>query len=393
MTGTRIRKDVIVIGGGAAGVMCAIHAGKRGRSVLVLESATEIGKKILISGGGRCNFTNLHTIPSSFTGANPHFHKSALARFTPQDFLLLVEKHGIPYHEKKVGQMFCDGSARDIVLMLRRECAGARVEIRVNCDVHAVEKNSTFRIEANQGSFECESLVIATGGLSIPKIGATDFGYRLARQFGLRIAPTKPALVPLVFSEQDRAVFSPLAGISIDAVVSLREQQFHESILVTHQGLSGPAILQISSYWDPPETIEIDLLPERDAGELLATERESVKELKTLLGRYLPQRFAHAWTEVNGGSKPLRQYSAKELRAIAEGLRRWRVTPAGTEGYGKAEVTAGGVDTAELSSQTMEARRVPGLYFIGEVVDVTGHLGGFNFQWAWASGFAAGQAV
>jgi len=393
VTGTRITKDVIVIGGGAAGVMCAIHAGKRGRSALVLESAAEIGKKILISGGGRCNFTNLHAIASSFTGANPHFHKSALARFTPQDFLLLVEKHGIPYHEKKLGQMFCDGSARDIVRMLRRECADARVEIRVNCDVRAVEKNTAFRIETSQGSFECKSLVIATGGLSIPKIGATDFGYRLARQFGLRIAPTKPALVPLILSEQERAVFSPLTGISIDAVVSLRDQQFHESILVTHQGLSGPAILQISSYWDPPETIEIDLFPEGNAGELLAHERTSVKELKTVLSRHLPQRFAHAWTEVNGGSKPLRQYSVKELRAIAEGLHRWRVTPAGTEGYGKAEVTAGGIDTGELSSQTMEARRVPGLYFIGEVVDVTGRLGGFNFQWAWASGFAAGQAV
>jgi predicted Rossmann fold flavoprotein len=392
-----MKKDVIVIGGGAAGLFCAITAGARGRSVLVLEHAEKIGKKILISGGGRCNFTNVHTGPANFICGNPNFHKSALARYTPYDFIDLVQKHGIRYHEKKLGQLFCDGGSQQIVQMLLMECAEADVEIRANCTVKSVSKTGPFTVETNQGRFECESLVVATGGISIPKMGATDFGYRLARQFGLRVTETRPALVPFTLSEEDRAIFSPLSGVSIDALVSLRDQSFRENILVTHQGLSGPAILQISSYWRPGDVVEIDLLADDDAYELLVKEREELKELKTVLGQHWPQRFAQAWAVLHAkpqaGSKPMRQYSNKELREIAERIHRWRIAPAGTEGYRKAEVTAGGVDTNELSSKTMESRRAPGLYFIGEVVDVTGHLGGFNFQWAWASGFAAGQAV
>jgi hypothetical protein len=389
----RIKKDVIVIGGGAAGLFCAIQAGKRGRVALVLERSEKVGKKIAISGSGRCNFTNLHTSPANFICGNPHFHKSALARFTPNDILMLVEKHGIRYHERKHGQIFCRNSAQEFVQMLLKECADARVQVLVNCRVRAVEKKTLFIIETNQGGFECESLVVAAGGLSIPKVGATDFGYRLARQFGLYIKPTKPALVPFTLAKRERTIFGPLSGISFDALVSLGDQQFRENLLITHQGLSGPAILQISSYWQPAEMIEIDLLPDGNASKLLASGRESSKELKTVLSRHWPQRFAQAWTDVYAESKPLRQYSNKELLGLAERVHSWRITPNGTEGYRKAEVTAGGVDTDELSSQTMEAQRVPGLHFIGEVVDVTGHLGGFNLQWAWASGFAAGQAV
>jgi predicted Rossmann fold flavoprotein len=386
-------KDVIVIGGGAAGLFCAIQAGKRGRSTLVLERARTAGKKIAISGGGRCNFTNLHTGPANFICGNPHFHKSALARFTPHDFLSLIEKHGIAYHEKKAGQLFCDGSSQEVIRMLHEECAGAGAEILLNCDVCEVERESRFIIKTNLGRFECEALVIATGGLSLPQVGATDFGYRLARQFGLRVAPVKPALVPFTLAGEERELLLPLSGISMEALVRLRDESFREKILFTHRGLSGPAVLQISSYWNEGDTIEIDLLPDGSADELLAKDRDSSKELKTLLSRHWPQRFAKAWAEIHAESRPLRQYSNRELCAISGKVHHWRITPAGTEGYGKAEVTAGGVETDELSSQTMEARRAPGLFFIGEVVDVTGHLGGFNFQWAWASGFAAGQAV
>lgn len=389
-----MKKDVIVIGGGAAGLFCALTAGQRRRSVLVLEHAEKVGKKILISGGGRCNFTNLHTAPENFISRNPNFHKSALARYTPQDFLELVRNHRIAYHEKKLGQLFCDDSAQQIVGMLLEECRRAKVEIRVNCQVQSVDKpGDSFFVETNQGRFESDALVVATGGLSIPKMGATDFGHRLARQFGLKVTQTKPALVPFTLAESDRTVLSPLSGISVDALVKFGKRQFRENILVTHQGLSGPAILQISSHWNSGEAIEIDLLPEVNAEEFLLSERDSSKELKTLLGQVWPQRFAQAWAAMNGESKPIRQYSNKELRAVAERIHHWRITPNGTEGYRKAEVTVGGVETDELSSKTLEARRVPGLFFIGEVVDVTGHLGGFNFQWAWASGFAAGQAV
>jgi predicted Rossmann fold flavoprotein len=393
-----MQKDLIVIGGGAAGLFCALTAGRRGRSVLLIEHAEKVGKKILISGGGRSNFTNLHTAPENFISRNPNFHKSALARYTPRDFIALVEKHKIAYHEKKLGQLFCDESSQQIVRMLMDECSRARVEIRVNCLVQSAGKlDDKFLVETNQGRFESESLAVATGGLSIPRMGATDFGYRLARQFGLKIVETKPALVPITLAERDRNVFDALSGVSVDARVSLGVEKtgrhFRENILVTHQGLSGPAILQISSYWNPGQAIAIDLLPDGNAEELLGSERDSQKELKTLLGAHWPQRFAQAWTRIHAPSKPLRQYSNKELRSIAEKIHRWQITPEGTEGYRKAEVTAGGLDTDELSSKTMESRRVPGLYFIGEVVDVTGHLGGFNFQWAWASGFAAGGAV
>ncbi|MEO6726167.1 MAG: NAD(P)/FAD-dependent oxidoreductase [Blastocatellia bacterium] len=389
-----MKKDVIVIGGGAAGLFCALTAGQRGRSVLLIEHAEKVGKKILISGGGRCNFTNLHTAPDNFISRNPNFHKSALARFTPHDFIALVKRHKIAFHEKKLGQLFCNDSAQQIVQMLLEECRSARVELRTNCQVQSVGKlGNTFIVETNQGRFEGQSLVVAIGGLSIPKMGATDFGYRLARQFGLKIVQTKPALVPFTLAEQDRNVFTSISGISVDALVNLRNRQFRENILVTHQGLSGPAILQISSYWNSGEAIEVNLLPDGNAEELLAAERNSLKELKTLLSQYWPQRFAQAWTQIQAESKPMRQYSNKELRAIAEKIHRWQITPNGTEGYRKAEVTAGGVDTDELSSKTMESRRVAGLFFIGEIVDVTGQLGGFNFQWAWASGLAAGQAV
>jgi len=389
-----MKKDVIVIGGGAAGLFCALTAAQHGRSVLLIEHAEKVGKKILISGGGRCNFTNLHTAPENFISRNPNFHKSALSRFTPHDFIAMVKEHKIAYHEKKLGQLFCNDSSLQILRMLLDECSRTRVEVRTNCKVQSADKiGQTFIVETNQGRFESESLVVATGGLSIPKMGATDFGHRLARQFGLKIVQTRPALVPFTLAEQDRSVFTPISGISVDALVSLRGQHFRENILVTHQGLSGPAILQISSYWNSGEAIEIDLLPDGDAEALLAAERNSLKEVKTLLSQHWPQRFAQAWTQIHTASKPMRQYSNKELRSIAENIHRWQITPNGTEGYRKAEVTAGGVDTDELSSKTMESRQVPGLFFIGEVIDVTGHLGGFNFQWAWASGAAAGQAV
>jgi predicted Rossmann fold flavoprotein len=388
-----MRHDVIVIGGGAAGLMCAIEAGKRGRSVLVLEHAERLGKKILISGGGRCNFTNVNAGPENYLSANPHFCKSALARYTPADFIALVEKHRIPYHEKKLGQLFCDVTSRQIVELLQAECEAAKVEIRLNCQVKEMTKNTSFQVQTNQGAWQCDSLVIATGGLSFPKIGATDLGYRIARQFGLKLVATQPGLVPLTFGAEEQTAFGPLSGISIDATASANETQFRENILFTHRGLSGPAILQISSFRKEGETITLDLLPDRPAVELLAANRQTNKELKTVLGQYLPQRFLQEWCARFAPSRPMNRYSMQELEGIARRLHHWEIKPAGTEGYGKAEVTLGGVDTGELSSKTMEARRVPGLYFIGEVVDVTGWLGGYNFQWAWAAGHAAGQWV
>jgi predicted Rossmann fold flavoprotein len=386
-----LEKDVIVIGAGAAGLLCAIEAGKRGRSVLVLEHAERVGKKIGISGGGRCNFTNIYTSPENYISANPHFCKSALARYTPTDFISLVEKHHIAYHEKKLGQLFCDGSSRQIIEMLLEECGSAGVEIRCSCQVLSVKKETEFSVETNQGSFRSSSLVVATGGLSIPTLGATDFGYHLARQFGLRIEETRPALVPLTLSSQ--STLTELSGISLDAVVDCLGTEFRENILITHRGLSGPAILQISSYWKPGALISLNLLPEEDALDLLQQSRNSEIELINLLARYWPRRFAQVWCQLYAASKPVRQYGERELSDIAQKIHHLQLTPAGTEGFRKAEVTAGGVATGELSSQTMEARSVPGLYFIGEVVDVTGHLGGYNFQWAWASGFVAGQYV
>ena len=382
---------MIIIGGGAAGLFCAIEAGKRGRRVLVLEHAGQVGKKIAISGGGRCNFTNLHTSAANFISANPHFAKSALARYTPADFIALVERHRIPYHEKKLGQLFCDGHARQIINLLLTECTGAGVEIRTGCRVRRVERAERFRVETEQGSFSCASLVVATGGLSIPQLGATDFGYQLARQFDLRIEPTRPALVPLTLPAETQARLSPLSGVSLDALAGCGGASFRENILVTHRGLSGPAILQVSSYWRRGEVLSLNLLPEKDALTLLLEHADSESEPASVLGRHLPRRFAQAWCELYAPAKPLRQLTEREIRALAGKIHDWQITPAGTEGYKKAEVTAGGVATSELSSRTLEARRVPGLYFVGEVVDVTGHLGGYNFQWAWASGYAAGQ--
>ncbi|MDX6271782.1 MAG: hypothetical protein QOD28_3005 [Acidobacteriota bacterium] len=382
---------MIIIGGGAAGLFCAFEAAKRGRRVLVLEHAGQVGKKIAISGGGRCNFTNLHTTAANFISANPHFAKSALARYTPADFIALVERHGIAYHEKKLGQLFCDGSSRQIINLLLAECADAQVEIRCDCRVRRVERTDKFRVETEQGSFSSDSLVVATGGLSIPQLGATDFGYQLARQFDLQIEPTRPALVPLTLPAETQARFTDLSGVSLDALATCGGASFRENILVTHRGLSGPAILQISSYWQRGETINLNLLPDTDARSLLSEQQQTESELATVLGRQLPRRFAQAWCKLYAPPKSLRQFSEREINALADKLERWQITPAGTEGYKKAEVTAGGVSTAELSSRTLEAKRVPGLYFVGEVVDVTGQLGGYNFQWAWASGYAAGQ--
>ncbi|HEV7906400.1 MAG TPA: NAD(P)/FAD-dependent oxidoreductase [Pyrinomonadaceae bacterium] len=388
-----LEKDVIIIGGGAAGLFCAIEAGRRGRSVLVVEHAGQVGKKIAISGGGRCNFTNLHTSAANFISANPHFSKSALARYTPADFIALVERHGIAYHEKKLGQLFCDGSSRQIINMLLAECQDASVEIRCQCRVRRVERRDGFLLETDQGIFSARSLVIATGGLSIPQLGATDFGYQIARQFDLQIEPTRPALVPLTLPADTQARFANLSGVSLDAVAQARDAEFRENILVTHRGLSGPAILQVSSYWQPGDSIHLNLLPGTDARSLLLEHQHSESEPANVLGQFLPRRFALAWCKLYAPAKPLKGFTEREIETLAQKLERWEIAPAGTEGYKKAEVTAGGVSTVELSSRTLEARRVPGLYFIGEVVDVTGQLGGYNFQWAWASGYAAGQFV
>jgi predicted Rossmann fold flavoprotein len=380
-----MRFEVAVVGAGAAGLMCAIEAGRRGRRTIVIEHNAQIGRKILVSGGGRCNFTNLHTGHENFLSSNPHFAKSALARYTPRDFIALVEKYGIAYHEKTLGQLFCDGSAREIVAMLEAEAATAGVRIETGCAVRNLQPG--FWLDTTLGPLECSSLVIATGGLSIPKIGATPFAYEIARSHGIGIVPCRPALVPLTFDRNDLSRFGGLAGVSAAAAVRAGGRVFHEKLLFTHRGLSGPAILQASSYWKPGEFIEIDLLPGVDlAAELRQRERASVR---TVVSRHLPNRLA----DLLAPPTPAPAFSDREIDALDASLHRWRFLPAGTEGYEKAEVTAGGIDTAELSSKTMEARRVPSLYFIGEAVDVTGHLGGFNFQWAWASGYSAGQFV
>lgn len=398
-----IETDVVVIGGGAAGLFCAIEAGKRGRNVVVLEHADRIGKKIAISGGGRCNFTNLHTSADNFISANPHFCRSALARYTPTDFISLIEKHSIAYHEKKLGQLFCDGSSREVIEMLLTEAREAGVEIRCGSLVRNVSRSApspvegrsslNFTIETDKAIFNSASLVVATGGLSIAPLGATDFGYHLARQFELAIVEPWPGLVPFTLSRETLQQLGPLSGISLDALVSCDGRQFRENILITHRGLSGPAILQISSYWRRGLSITINLLPELEALQVLTEHKDKEITLANLLSQFLPRRFVLAWCALNFPSQPLKRYTPRELVEIAGKLNRWEVVPTGTEGYRKAEVTAGGISTAELSSQTMAVRKVAGLYFIGEVVDVTGQLGGFNFQWAWASGYAAGQVV
>jgi predicted Rossmann fold flavoprotein len=384
--------DVVVLGGGAAGLICAIEAGKRGRRVVVLERAGRIGKKILISGGGRCNFTNLYCQPENFLSANPHFAKSALAAYTPADFIRLVEKHRIAYHEKTLGQLFCDGSAQQIVNMLEAECRDAGVRILTGITVESVGLGNGFAVRAGQQEFHVTALVIATGGLSIPKMGATSFGYELARQFGLKIAATRPALVPLIFNKQDREHYSDLTGVSAEVVTAIGKRRFREKLLFTHRGLSGPAILQISSYWRPGTPITIDLAPEHDFTVSIRNNnstRRDLNALRTALREALPQRLADRWIDLH----PPEAWTNHALAEFERQAHNWMVTPENTDGYDKAEVTAGGVDTNELSAKTMESRKIPGLYFIGEVVDVTGHLGGFNFQWAWASGFSAGQAV
>ncbi|MBI3258406.1 MAG: NAD(P)/FAD-dependent oxidoreductase [Ignavibacteriae bacterium] len=384
--------NTIIIGGCAAGLFCAIEAGKRG-TVLVIEHAEQCGKKILISGGGRCNFTNINTKPENFISQNPHFCKSALARFTPSDFLQLVNKHGIAYHEKKLGQLFCDGSSRQILKMLLDECATVNAQILLSCKVSKVSKDSEFIIETNQGTFHSNSLVIATGGLSIPKMGATDFGLQVAKKFSIPIIPPLPALVPLTFSHKEKILFEPLAGVSVDTITTANEMSFRENILFTHRGLSGPAILQASSNHSIGQPLEINLLPETDIDIELQKHRSSTAEVKNFLGNYLPKRLAEVWCDRLKISKQVSQLTRTERELFAQEIHSWKWTPSGTEGFEKAEVTTGGVDTSALSSKTMETNAVKGLYFIGEVVDVTGWLGGYNFQWAWASGAAAGRSV
>ena len=390
-----LKTDVVVLGGGAAGLMCALEAGKRGRRVVLLDHADRIGKKILISGGGRCNFTNIHARPENFLSENPHFARSALARFTPADIIALVEKHGIRYHEKTLGQLFCDRSAMDIVTMLERECAEAGARIRTGIRVISVAHEGQFLIETTDGPLRADSLVVATGGLSIPKMGATGFGYTLAEQFGLNIIECRPALVPLVFAPEDSERWCDLAGISAEVVATAgkgkRRGSFREKMLITHRGLSGPAVLQISSFWRPGEAVEFDLAPGANIMDPLLAKnaRRDPAASAQAIRAVLPGRMAERWAYLNEPT----DWTNSSLALMEKQLHHWSITPAGTEGYAKAEVTAGGVDTAELDSKTMESKKVSGLYFVGEVVDVTGWLGGYNFQWAWASGASAGRAV
>ncbi|MDO8697102.1 MAG: NAD(P)/FAD-dependent oxidoreductase [Pseudomonas sp.] len=391
--------EVIIIGAGAAGLMCALTAAARGRQVLLLDHANKAGKKILMSGGGRCNFTNLYTEPANFLSANPHFCKSALARYSQWDFIALVSKYGVPYHEKKLGQLFCDNKASDILELLLAECRDAGVRLLLDTEVKQISAgpDAGYQLQTSAGAFSCQSLVIATGGLSIPTLGASGFGYQVAKQFGHQLLPTRAALVPFTITEpQLKALCTELSGTSVeDCLVSCNGMSFRENILFTHRGLSGPAILQISSYWQPGDAVQINLLPHIDLHEWLPAQQAERpnSELKTLLAELFTKKMAGLLAEQWFESKPLKQYSHAELAAIAERLANWQLVPAGTEGYRTAEVTLGGVDTREVSSKTMESLKAPGLYFIGEVLDVSGQLGGFNFQWAWASAFAAAQYV
>lgn len=388
--------DVIIIGAGAAGLMCAAVAGGRGRRVVVLDHAAKPGEKIRISGGGRCNFTNIHASPAHYLSENPHFCVSALSRYTPRDFIALVEKHRIAYHEKTLGQLFCDGSSQQIIDLLLAECAAGGAEVRLACPIRSVRRaDGRFVVEAEGGTLAAPALVVACGGLSIPRMGATGLGYDIARRFGHGVVPTVAALVPFTLSDADLAVFRGLSGVAVDAVVRCGKQSFREGMLFTHRGLSGPSMLQISSYWQPGEALTVNLAPDHDAAAFLqeAKTAHPRQEPATALSRILPKRLAQVLAGRAGPAARLADLPGQGLKTLACAVSAWQVTPAGTEGYRTAEVTKGGVDTAGLSSKTMESRTVPGLYFIGEVVDVTGHLGGFNFQWAWASGVAAGQSV
>ena len=387
--------DVVIVGAGAAGLMCAMTAGNRGRRVLLLEHNDQAGAKILISGGGRCNFTNLEIAPERFLSANPHFCKSALSRYTQHDFIALVERHRIRYHEKTLGQLFCDGSAREVLAMLLAECAAARVDLRSRHRVTEVTRADRFRIETDKGSFDAPVLVLATGGLSIPKMGASGFAYEIARRFSLDVIEPRPGLVPLKVTGETLELCKGLTGVSVDAIVSCGRDSFRENILFTHRGLSGPAILQISSYWREGETISLNLAPSLDIESFLADRKRArpKAELKTVLAEVLPTRLAHALAIDAASNLPIANVPDRDLLELANRLKRWQLRPAGSEGWPKAEVTVCGIDTAALSSKTMEARAVPGLFAIGEAVDVTGWLGGYNFQWAWSSGWCAGNAV
>jgi predicted Rossmann fold flavoprotein len=377
--------DVVIIGAGAAGLMCALTAANRGRKVMLIDHANKAGKKILMSGGGRCNFTNMYTEPGNFLSQNPHFCKSALARYTQWDFIALVAKHGVAYHEKKLGQLFCDS-----------ECEQAGVSLHLDTSVQNIEKTDDgYSLGTTLGALDCQSLVIATGGLSIPTLGATGFGYQVGKQFGHTLLPTRAGLVPFTITDQLKELCTELSGTSVDCLVSCNDISFRENILFTHRGLSGPAILQISSFWHPGEAVEINLMPDHDVPEWLLQQQAERpnSELKTLLGEIFTKKMANLIAEHWFVSKPMKQYTPAELTDVAEKLACWQVVPAGTEGYRTAEVTLGGIDTREVSSKTMESLKSPGLYFIGEVLDVSGHLGGFNFQWAWASAYAAAQFV
>lgn len=392
--------DVVILGAGGAGMMCAIRAGRRGRSVVLLDHAKKIGGKILISGGGRCNFTNLGAGPGNYVSLNPHFMKSALARYSPWDFIELVVKHGIPYHEKKLGQQFCDGSAQAIVDMLEKECLSAGARFELSCKIERVELiptgNRRFRVSTDRGIVECDSVVVATGGLSLPKIGATGIGYEIAKEFGLDLVARAPALDGFVFSDEDGRRFSGLAGVSFDSIITCNGMTFHEAILFTHAGLSGPATLQASLHWNGGDPVTVDLLPGIDPMVWFMEKKKSGNRslVKNLLSELLASRLAERLCELHfPDARPLPDVSEKELKVFCELLKSWTFVPKSTVGYSKAEVTRGGVSTEELSSKTLETRKVPGLYFIGEVVDVTGWLGGYNFQWAWASGAAAGDVV
>lgn len=404
----KLNKDVVIIGAGAAGMMCAIEAGKRGRKVLLVDHAHKVGEKIRISGGGHCNFTNRYVKPENYLSSNPDFCRSALARYSSQDFISLIEKHGIRYHEKKLGQLFCDGSSKQIIDLLQSECRSVGVDWEIPSKILKIEylpavnrsdrSVRKFCITTEKNCIDSDSLVVATGGLSIPQIGASSFGYKIAEQFGIPVKSLRPALVGLTFADKDFIEFKNMSGMSIDAEVSCKHASFRENILFTHRGLSGPAILQISSYWQPGQMLHVNLLPDQNLRQLIFDNRKRTVILPNLLACYLPRRFLKIWCsklfpDMQIFSRPLNQFCDGDLQHIIEKLQKWSIAPTGTVGYKKAEVTAGGVDTYELSSKTMECKRVPGLYFIGEVVDVTGHLGGYNFQWAWSSGYAAGQYV